>query len=614
MQKPDVVLNILTAKASQNDYTFNDLYKHLCNEEFYLRAYSKIHSNPGNMTPGADGKTIDGFSINAVQKIISSIRDLSYQPNPARKACIPKKSNSGKKRPLGLPAFTDKLVQEVVRSILEAIYEPSFLDCSHGFRPNKSCKTLLDKIYHQADGTRWWIEGDIKGFFDNIDHQILISIIRRRIKDERFINLLWKFLKAGYVEDWKFHNTYSGTPQGGIISPILSNILLHELDAFATELSMKYTKGASRKDNLEYTRIGVRRRMERYRAKLKWSGLSEYEKRKIKINQKELFAKMIQLPSKDPLDPDFRRCHYYRYADDFLVAFTGPKSEAEDIKKEFEQFLRNNLKLELSEEKTLITHGSEKARFLGYDIFVNKASTVPPKSDGVHARNISNKVMLSMPHDKIRDYLSLRNCMVIDDKGVWKSTHRTRLSSLTDLEVITIYNAEIRGIYNYYNLAHNVSKLNGAYNIMLYSCIKTLGAKHRMSVKKVLHSTPYRHLGRFGVWVESQNQKRTFKPFYNGGFPRVSAVPNSDDPDLLPNILRYERSRSTIEQRLAANACEWCNSSSNDLEVHHIRKLKDLKGKEPWEIAMIARKRKTMVLCVQCHRILHQGKLKVVKE
>jgi group II intron reverse transcriptase/maturase len=182
------------------------------------------------MTAGADGKTIDAMSMVRIETLIASLKDHSYRPKPARRTYIQKKN--GKTRPLGIPSFDDKLVQEIVRMELEAIYEPTFSNRSHGFRPNRSCHTALDQLQKTFSGVKWFIEGDIKGFFDNIDHAVLIGILRRRIHDEYFIALMWKFLKAGYLENWVYHKTYSGTPQGSVISPILSNIYLNELDRY----------------------------------------------------------------------------------------------------------------------------------------------------------------------------------------------------------------------------------------------------------------------------------------------------------------------------------------------------------------------------------------------
>ena len=231
MQTAETVLNVLREKSEKEPrFIFQRLYRNLYNADMFKVAYAGIYSHEGNMTPGTDGKTIDGFSLELVEELISELRQEKYYPKPVRRTYIPKKD--GRKRPLGIPSFRDKLVQEVVRMILEAIYDPTFSESSHAYRPGRSCHTALHQIKTTGRGTSWVIEGDIEGFFDNIDHEILTSLLKKKIDDGRFIELIRRFLKAGYMEFKEVHRTLSGTPQGGISSPILANIYLHELDTF----------------------------------------------------------------------------------------------------------------------------------------------------------------------------------------------------------------------------------------------------------------------------------------------------------------------------------------------------------------------------------------------
>ena len=257
MRNPENVLISLTKHSNQKDYKYERLYRLLYNEELYLTAYQNIYSNDGSMTKGTDKQTVDGMSIERIRKIIVSLKDESYQPKPARRTYIPKKN--GKMRPLGIPSFEDKLLQEVIRMILEAIYEGHFENTSHGFRPNRSCHTALNEIQKTFTGVKWFIEGDIKGFFDNINHATLIGILRERINDERFLRLVRKFLNAGYIENWTFHNTYSGTPQGGILSPILANIYLNELDMKLEEIQNRFKKPHEHKYTYEYSVMKIGR-------------------------------------------------------------------------------------------------------------------------------------------------------------------------------------------------------------------------------------------------------------------------------------------------------------------------------------------------------------------
>ncbi|MEZ4732098.1 MAG: reverse transcriptase/maturase family protein [Caldilineaceae bacterium] len=232
---------------------------------------------------------------------------------------IPKKN--GKTRPLGIPTWRDKIVQEVMRIVLETYYEGRFWKFSHGFRPQKGCHTALLEIQKTWKGTTWFIEGDIEKCFDKIDHEILLDIISRDIKDGRFINLLRGLLKAGYMEDWKYHETYSGTPQGGIISPLLANIYMNEFDTWvAKELIPTYTSGKRRQANPEYNKLV--------------HAMYDIRHGKKTGSMKEVREMMRETPSQITDDPNYRRLNYVRYADDTLLGFIGTKEEAENIKEE----------------------------------------------------------------------------------------------------------------------------------------------------------------------------------------------------------------------------------------------------------------------------------------
>ena len=282
MRNPIDVLKLLTETASVKGYTFERLYRNLYNPDFYLLAYKNIAASPGSMTTGADGLSIDNMSMARINKIIASLKDQTYQPNPARRTYIAKKNNPTKKRPLGIPSTNDKLVQEVIRMLLEAIYEPTFSNLSHGFRPKRSCHTALSQIKDTFTGVRWMVEGDIKACFDCFDHHVLINILRRRIKDEKFLSLMWKFLKAGYMEQWEYHKTYSGTPQGSGMSPILANIYLSELDTFMEEYKARFdTEPFKRNASKEYEKIA-----RRYRKAKKKLDAGDHSKEAVKSSKR----------------------------------------------------------------------------------------------------------------------------------------------------------------------------------------------------------------------------------------------------------------------------------------------------------------------------------------
>lgn len=606
MRSPNTVLDSLAKQSKREDYKFERIYRNLYNTEFFLMAYSKIYAKEGNMTQGVDGQTIDGMSLERIERLIDSLKNFSYQPKPSKRVYIPKKN--GGKRPLGIPSFEDKLVQEVVRMLLEAIYERTFSENSHGFRPKRSCHTALSQIKDRFNGAKWFIEGDIKGFFDNINHRKLIDILRRRISDEKFIDLIWKFLKAGYLEAWEYHKTFSGTPQGGIISPILSNIYLNEFDKFMLDYKNGFDKGKGRKRLKEYRTREARLYRANSRYKDNWNSMDEEEKEQALQHLDELKNHMMELPYKDPMDKGYKRIQYTRYADDFIIGVIGSKEECQQIKNDISVFLEEELKIELSQEKTLITHSSKRARFLGYDIKISHDNnTMKYTASGHKQRTRTMSCELLLPHEVWRNKLIEYKAVKIDPKtNEWKSTHRPHLLQNDDLEILTIYNAEIRGLYNYYKLANDVYKLDGFYHIMQYSMYKTFANKYKCSVKKIINKFSIN--GHFAVKYETAKGNKV-SYFYKDGFKKQQIPSTLYDIDLFSRTRDIIYSRTSLIDRLLANQCEWCLKTDVVLEIHHIKKLKDLKGKKQWEKRMIERNRKTMALCEKCHVDLHNGRL-----
>lgn len=602
MRNPKNVLNSLSIHSKDKNFKFERLYRILYNEEMYLQAYQNIYANEGNMTKGSDGKTIDGMSMEWITILISAMKDESYQPVPSRRTYIKKKN--GKMRPLGIPAYADKLVQEIVRMILEAIYEGYFEATSHGFRPNKSCHSALLQIQKKFTGTKWFIEGDIKGFFDNISHSKLIEILRRRISDERFIRLIWKFLKAGYLEEWQFHNTYSGTPQGGIISPILANIYLDELDKFMKDYAQSFNRGKERRRNTEYRKLEVEHGKLVKALKV---CTDEAGRKRIAeaIHENEKIRATV--PYGDAMDEGYRRIQYVRYADDFLIGVIGTKADCQKIKEDIRVFL-DERELELSDEKTLITNAQKRAHFLGYDIRVRNCNLPKRDREGRLKRDYTGRIVLEVPMDKIKSKLldlKVMKLTYVQGKEVWKATARYAMKDSDDLEILDRYNSEIRGFYNYYSIANNSSIINSFYYMMQYSMYKTYGTKYRTSIHKII--IKFRIDKEFGVKFTGKNGKENIRLFYHEGFKRkTKALDSSCD------VVIFDRrylSRTSLLDRIKSNRCELCGAENVSIEMHHIRKLKDLKGKDYWEQLMIARKRKTMAVCHNCHLSIHHGKI-----
>lgn len=592
------ILTKLQENSKKNhDEVFTRLYRYLLRPDIYYVAYQHLYSNKGAGTKGVTDDTADGFSEIYIENIIEALKNEMYQPKPVRRTYI-KKSN-GKMRPLGLPVFTDKLIQEAIRMILEAIYEPIFSDYSHGFRPARSCHTALAQIKKEFTGARWLIEGDIKGCFDNINHAVLVEIINQKIKDARFLKLIRSFLKAGYMEDWKYHETYSGCPQGGIISPILANIYLNELDRHVMKIKKEFDVATKARYTPEYTKlVGLRQRLHN---KIKNS--NGIEREKLIEEYKTATAQMLKLPAKQC---DDKKIKYVRYADDFLIAVNGNRQDCEKIKQELTEFISTTLKMELSQEKTLITHSNTPARFLGYDVRVRRDQQIKPKGK-FKTRSMNNKVELSIPFkDRIEKFL-FSNGIVKQrsDNGKLEPIHRPQLLNRTDLEIVTIYNAELRGICNYYGLASNFNKLIYFNYLMEYSCLKTLAGKHRSKVSKIRAM----YKDGTGKWAIPYETKTGIKKMY---FANYADCKGKKFTDIVPQTAKnYSHDVTTLESRLKAKICEVCGCTENDrYEIHHVNKVKNLKGKSEWEKIMIAKRRKTIVVCHKCHMAIHHGEKK----
>ena len=593
----------ILARISQNslankEEVFTKLYRYLLRPDIYFVAYKNLYANNGAATKGVNEDTADGFSEAKIDSIIKALADETYQPMPVRRTYIQKKNNRKKLRPLGIPTFTDKLVQEVLRMILEAVYEPIFLDVSHGFRPKRSCHTALKQLRREFNGTRWFVEGDIKGCFDNINHAVLVGLLSNKIKDARITKLIYKFLKAGYLENWQYHKTYSGTPQGGIISPLLANIYLHELDKFVMKLKSEFDTPGVGQITPEYREL----HNEIKRLSHRLTKVTGEEREMVLAEYKSKRQKLMTIPCTAQND---KKLKYVRYADDFLIAVKGNREDCQWIKSKLAEFIGDTLKMELSEDKTLITHSSKCARFLGYDVRVRRSGKIKRGGPGhVKMRTLNGGVELLVPlNDKIRQFVFTKGVAIQKKDGSMFPVHRKYLVGLTDLEIVSVYNAELRGICNYYGMASNFCKLHYFAYLMEYSCLKTLASKHKTSLSKIIDKFND-GTGKWGVPYETKlGNKRRYFANYADCKGKGSAT------DYISNAaVVYGYAVNTLENRLKAKVCELCGTTESDhYEVHHINKLKNLKGKERWEIAMIAKHRKTLVVCRDCHRsIIHK--------
>lgn len=602
MRNPQLIIDTLCSHSKTSDYRFERLYRLLFNEEMYHAAYERLKVKQGNMTPGTDGETMDGMSLAKIKRLIEGLKDETYTPHPARRTYIPKKN--GKMRPLGIPSWNDKLVQEVVRRILQAIYEGAFSDRSHGFRPHKSCHTALTQIQRTFTGVKWFIEGDIKGFFDNIDHDILIDTLRQRISDERFLRLIRKFLNAGYVEDWKFHESYHGTPQGGIISPILANIYLDRFDRYMENYARTFNKGAGRKRNPAYFNLNtktcaLRRKLRRETDAGKRAEMTE----RLAVMQ----AQLRNLPCKLDMDDDYRRIVYTRYADDFLIGVIGSKADCERIKADITAYMRDSLRLELSPEKTLITHGEETAKFLGYDITVLNSDMMSRNSRGILQRNHKGKVQLLVNSETVRKALEKHDAVRYREengKTVWTPKSRSKMIAMEPHVILSRFNSEIRGFYNYYCIANNCSGQCSSFAfIMEYSLCKTLAQKLNLTKSKV--KSRFSKNGRFVIPHKGKDGEPKETVLYDRGFARK---PKGYDEQTQLEAVVEHLPNPTLINRLKAGKCELCGQEHQQLYMHHVRLLAELDKETPWGRQMLRRRRKTLAVCKSCMEIINQKK------
>jgi group II intron reverse transcriptase/maturase len=590
MQSAETVLGVLRERGRRG-LPCTELYRQMFNPQLYLLAYGRIYANKGAMTPGASRETADGMSEAKIGRIIDAMRHERYRFSAARRTYIPKKN--GKMRPLGMPTWSDKLVGEVIRLLLEAYYEPQFSDRSHGFRPGKGCHTALREVANTWTGTTWFVESDIADCFGSFDHQVMLSILAEKISDGRFLRLMRNMLQAGYLEDWIWNATLSGVPQGGTASPVLSNIYLHRLDIFVEKVLIpEYTRGALRSRNPEYRSTE--------------QAIARARRRGDRTQVRELYRRLHALPSQDPRDPGYRRLRYCRYADDALFGFAGPKAEAEEIRQRLRRFLRDELRLELSPAKTLITHArTQRARFLGYEISVASTTRTTKRrtaSDRRNRRSLNGTIVLHVPASAVRakaaPYLS---------RG--KPACRNPMVNETDYSIVGRFGAEYRGIVQYYLLASDVFRLHRLRWVMETSMLKTLAGKHHSSVTKMA--------ARFKAKIETQHGLRTCfqaevqregrKPLVArfGGIPlkRQKTAVLTDRLSTGPIYPNKE-----LIRRLTKGRCELCGRTDG-IQVHHVRQLADLnrpgQPQPQWARTMAKIRRKSLVVCGDCHDLIH---------
>jgi group II intron reverse transcriptase/maturase len=587
-------LPILSAQGKR----INGLFNLMKCDSLWDDALNRVARNKGAETPGVDGITFKDLGPEKLGRLKTRVFSNAYRPHPVRRVHIPK--SNGKTRPLGIPTVEDRLVQEVVRSVLERIYEPVFSQHSHGFRPGRSCHTALENIKCTWSGMKWFVDVDIVGFFDNIDHDILLGLLRKRIDDDKFIDLIRRMLKAGFVEDWKHNPTYSGTPQGGVVSPLLANIYLHELDEYMGTVQAGFDKGKLRSAPPEYWRLTGRiqhrwKRIHRLRAE------GHGDDPAIDADLHDIEAAHAQrdaLPARDPFDPNFRRLRYCRYADDFLIGIIGSKQDAQEVMVQVRDFLITHLKLRMSEEKSKIVKATDGARFLGYDVVTYTAACrrqITRNGRAYTARSTADVLQLQVPWKKVAKFCADK------EYGDWEGMRgapRLPLIHCQDAEIVMAYNAEIRGFAGYYALAKDVrKKLNKLAAMWSRSLGLTLGRKHKCTAAKVFErwKCGRDYVVRYQVKGKPKSVRLWRQRDPLGRVNPLAAVDN------LPNTAVFvNRQTRSILETFVRDRCEVCDAKNVDCETHTIRYLANVSGRTVTSLTPTTHTRSRIYVCAPC--------------
>lgn len=583
-------------KLADNDSgkRFNHLWKNLISVEWLAQAWEQIRRNKGSRTAGVDKMTDEAIDLELIHKLAEKLKRGSYRPKPVRRVLIPKAN--GKTRPLGIPTLEDRIVQQALRLLLEPIFEADFLGCSHGFRQGLSCHTALRNVTTNYSVSSWIIEGDIKGCFDNIPHGKLMKQISRRVGDGKILMLCKSFLKAGYMENWSYHRTYSGTPQGGIISPLFANIFLHQLDEFM-EKEMSANISQSKKDirlRLNPENKNLTNKIYRRRVKLKTAEAKDRQSLIQEIKEMEQLRRKMPCYSKDKKHPG--KMWYIRYADDFLILVAGNKEETETIKLKVKEKL-SEIGLTLSDEKTKLTHWSKSLTFLGYQIQGKQ-----------RAKGVGIKAILSIPHEKQKQ--------IVERIETVCGYHH-----IPEIDVMTQVGAMFRGWCNYYKYANQPQRVFSKIGDKTWWAYAHYNArKHTSSIKQMLGREV--KAGRYGT-VELKGRKRkTFSRTVGKRtvildiFPpkseQIRAIGNRqnweiDIKPLQPMNWASGRSLRTIltAKERANGICERCKEKPVS-QVHHKRPMRG-KGFLARVQSDHSQQETAVALCKECHIVAHQG-------
>lgn len=575
---------------------FVKLWRNLCSIEWLVQAWEQIRRNKGSQTAGIDKMTDEKVDFELIHRLAEKLKQGTYRPKAVRRVHIPK--TNGKTRPLGIPTLEDRIVQQGLKMLLEPIFEADFRRCSHGFRQGKSPHTALRDVARVYPNVGYVIEGDIKSCFDNIPHGKLIEQISRRIADEKILQICWKFLRAGYMEQWNYHRTYSGTPQGGIISPLFANIFLHQIDEWMED-ELRANIIQTKKDEISrrnpaYSNLTLR--IWRLRQRL-LSAEKNHREIISQIQDLEKERKKIPLRRKDVKHPG--KIWYTRYADDFVVMMAGDKDETQNLKAQVTNKL-SEIGLTLSDEKTRITHWSKPVRFLGYNI-----------RGVLRDKGVTLWAYLTIPKEKQKQ-ISKRIQTVCN------------YFHIPETDVLTQISAIYRGWCNYYKYANAPQKVfNRTAYKMWWEYAHYNARKHKTSIKQMV--VRERKAGRLKTVEKNGRERNTFthrigeKEVILDIFPpsrgQIQTVGNRVgwEVDLQPvNKLNWVSGRSLMTRMTALERAKGLCEKCREQPVHHVHHTRPMRGKSFLARVQSDRDQKetAIALCQECHLEKHQGSFK----
>lgn len=584
-----ILVNQELQKYKTKQGKYNGLVKLLSKPEFLVACYESIRGKPGNMTPGTEKATLDGLSWDWFVKLADSIKRGQHNFSPIRVLVQERKD---KIRPLGVGSPRDKIVQKALAVILEQIWEPEFLNSSHGFRPRRSVHTALGELYIKGGNYSWVIQGDITGCFDSIPHDIIMRCVSERIACARTLELITKAIEIR-IQDGdsnRISKNLIGTPQGSVLSPILANIVLHKFDCYMKNYKLKYDKGTVRRLNLRYSRLNGRRR---------------YSKDpQTRINLRLMMRKHHCL---DMMDPNFRRLLYVRYADDFVICIIGSISEAKCIRRDIRNFLKDNCGLELNMRKTVITNiAKEGFNFLGAHISranMLKNHMIKVKGKGTRRATTRLRVNLDL-HKILKRLVTARIAKWIDPRQL--KARGTALNSMVNhshADIICFFNSKINGLCAFYSFAGNRSLLHYVIWILRWSCGLTLAKKYKVRTLNKI----YKKYGRNYTCPETGIELQI--PESLAAIHEYKHTPyKPKDLSFLNISWAAKLTESNIKK-----TCVLCGTSSN-IEMHHVRSIKNIrakvrKGNASFAVWSGAYKRKQIPLCSYHHSLYHRGLL-----